>query len=199
MELIHQTQTATEPTLFESLRQETADLHKEIESYVPLLNPKLSLGEYRTHLRKLLGFYIPLEEQLARFSLPEILEMPKRFKKKWLIADLIALGESPESFARIPLYADINQITSISALVGALYVTEGSTLGGQVIHRALKENLQMPDSQMRFYMAYGSDTGRMWNLFKTHAPKLVPDREKIVAGESARETFKTLIHWLKTN
>jgi len=55
---------------------------------------------------------------------------------------------------------------------GALYVMEGSTLGGNVIAKQLKKNPNFEDVEFNYFGMYAENTGTFWNEFKT-----VLDRE----------------------
>jgi heme oxygenase len=96
------------------------------------------------------------------------------------------------------------------AALGALYVIEGSGLGGRVIARHLAENLGLtPDTGGRFYGGLTADGARArWQRlsevleqdFSGGQAQKVPDIEDTVVAamiDAARETFRGLEHWLR--
>jgi heme oxygenase len=79
-------------------------------------------------------------------------------------------------------------------LLGAMYVLEGSTLGGQVITR----QLALAGIPLRTYFTgYGTRTGPRWKTFcqlLTEAASTDPDQDEVVA--SACLTFQRLDQWI---
>jgi heme oxygenase (biliverdin-IX-beta and delta-forming) len=189
------------PSLFEFLKSETADLHLSIESVMPLLRADLTLAEYRSHLIKMLGFYTPLEARLSQYvqEFGDGLSIARRFKTQWIHADLIALGESTIDLAESSKNAGISKISSLPKCVGILYVIEGATLGAQVIRRSLLNNLNLDNTRMHFYNGYGSETLTMWQSLRSQAQNAVKDSEYSESGASARETFRLLLEWLRAS
>ena len=49
--------------------------------------------------------------------------------------------------------------------MGALYVLEGATLGGQVIIKRLKKNEPFSTLPLAYYNVYADHTGVMWTQF----------------------------------
>jgi len=88
---------------------------------------------------------------------------------------------------------------TLPAALGTLYVTEGATLGGQLISRQLERHLGLCDGRgYAFFQSYGSGIGVMWRRFlaelrRHDTPEMRP---AIIAG--AIDTFATFEHWLTT-
>lgn len=58
------------------------------------------------------------------------------------------------------------QLSTLAQAFGAMYVVQGSMLGGAVIHRALQKNPSLkPCQPFRFYSSFGSETGPQWKQF----------------------------------
>jgi heme oxygenase len=77
-------------------------------------------------------------------------------------------------------------------LVGALYVIEGATLGGQVISPQIQAGRLgvTPEHGGRFFHGYGEQTTPRWNEFLSFAEQVCPDaarREK--AAHTALAVF----------
>ena len=53
-------------------------------------------------------------------------------------------------------------LTDRAAALGVLYVIEGSTLGGRLIARHLRQGGVIPADAFHYFEIYGADTGEMW-------------------------------------
>ena len=185
--------------LSETLKAQTRAHHDAAEASPAMravLADDLALPTYRDHLARLLGFYGPLEPALAsvdglRDWLPDL--DARLVKAGWLADDLDALGPGPSAPAgHAPAFA-------AAGALGALYVVEGSTLGGRLIGRHLARTLGVtPDAGARFYHSYGDDRGPRWTAMKAALdafgearPGDVPD---VVAA--AADTFGVLSAWM---
>lgn len=198
--------TATLPgiDLLVRLRSETRAEHDAIEHALNLTDGQLSLDGYRRRIEQFYGFYRPLEQKMlerkAWFS--PWLDIGERLKTPLLAADMTALGSAPA--ASLPWCVKLPGLEGAPECFGCLYVLEGSTLGGQVISRHVREKLNVtPDAGGLFFNGYGPRTGSMWQQFRmaltgfsghtgtTTGPRDTQDR--VVAA--ARLTFETLRRW----
>ena len=94
---------------------------------------------------------------------------------------------------------DLPQLTTEEEVYGCLYVIEGSTLGGQVISRSLREHLGIhPENGGAYFSGYGMLTGPRWKEFLARLAVVAEgkgaDHEAIT--RSAVETFQALDRWL---
>src|SRR5579871_150238 len=82
--------TQTSSNVLRQLKEATADLHREIESVVPLADPQLSWDDYIDYLQRVLPFYDAVETDLRR--LPQldaaVTDIDERWKKNLLESDL---------------------------------------------------------------------------------------------------------------
>ena len=88
----------------------------------------------------------------------------------------------------------------IYSAAGALYVLEGSTLGGQIILEHLQKNLSSGFVNSAYFSAYKHKTGSMWKEFLQQLTALPPsalEEKQIIAG--AIITFKVIDGLLKDN
>jgi heme oxygenase len=154
-------------TLRGRLRRATRLPHEQVEAGLNLARETWTLEAYRDLLQKLLDFYAPMEEALLRLDLCACgLAMDDRLKRSWLEADLRDLGVVDPTPRGPAGAADLPELESPHAALGVMYVLEGSTLGGQVILKALRRRLDVgPDRGGRFYASYGSEIGAMWRRF----------------------------------
>ena len=89
------------------------------------------------------------------------------------------------------------EITTRLHAIGALYVIEGSTLGGKFISQMLRQQLNSPSGDIfSFFDGYREQTVNMWEKFKTHIDQLglTPAEIKVVV-EKANEVFSRMELW----
>jgi heme oxygenase len=81
-------------------------------------------------------------------------------------------------------------------VLGALYVFEGATLGGQLISRHLEEKLGLRDGAgYRYYRSYGPDVGRRWQEFRALLQEHATTGSDDAIVASAADTFERLHAW----
>jgi heme oxygenase len=189
------------------LRETTRALHKEAESR-PLQHSMakgtLPAGSYVMYLGQLRHLHESLEISLDAVteSQPWLagLFTDDRRRVPDLDRDLAAFGVTPETVPVLPPTANfIGRIESLAgsdpvALLGPLYVLEGSTNGGKFLARVLERSLQIEDRAGLAYMdPYGDRQPEMWAEFKRLANQveLTPDQRDAVT-EAARDTFRAI-------
>lgn len=150
-------------------KHSTAELHSQVES---ALNPTLRFGTraaYGQLLRRLRPFYVTIEQMLATLSWSAIgFDFESRRKAPLLTADLSALGEPIEDAreARSPVEIAYPVLMDLASGFGTLYVLEGATLGGRVLRKVIRANLDIDCSNGgSFYEGYGDDTQTRWREF----------------------------------
>jgi heme oxygenase len=179
--------------LGETLRTATRSSHHGIDHHpllTPLVRPELSLEHYGRVLRSFLWLYTPLQADFARSI--ELagggFELADRIG--WLNTDLASLGLAKD------LPADAWQppvISSTAELVGALYVIEGSTLGGQVISRQISASIGLTASRgARFFNGWGEQTEARWQAFWRFADAVCPAAGHAAAADAAVSFFAAL-------
>ena len=178
------------------LRAETRSVHRRLEDELDLVGPGLTVGRYRSVLELFHGYYAVLEPRLDAWHGDDpLLDWPRRRKVDRLRADLAVLGVDARS---LPACHDVPDVPGTAEALGALYVVEGATLGGQVIVRSLRAGGQVPAAATGFFASYGSEVGRLWRDWRRTT-------EAWVGGDGARVdavvthamlTFATLRDWL---
>jgi len=191
------------PPLSARLRMETRDLHDRIEAnprFCRLMAPDLSLAEYHALIVALFGHHAGAEAALAGApGLPAVLGLSRRLTRTAaLTADLRALGLTEAAIARLPRCAAY-LIDSPEAAWGALYVLEGSTLGGQLIARHLAATLGLgPETGAAGLVPHGAQTGALWRQFRELMDEAAAmgeiDTDAVIAA--ARHAFATLDEWV---
>jgi len=146
---------------------------------------------YRTFLARVLGFEAPYEAALAASRLAPDAIAP-RIKAERLLADLRALGVSPEQIARLPR-ATIRPFQSEAEALGWLFAVERNTLMHGQLHRHVAAWL--PDHPHAYLTAYQSPGARMRELGElldaACTGLLMPER---ICG-AAREAFRSQHNW----
>jgi heme oxygenase (biliverdin-IX-beta and delta-forming) len=142
------------------LRDETRVAHSRLDQTLRLLD-RLSSPDQRGGL--LVGYHWLHRETEAKIApfLGEMsdLDFPARRRSSLLAQDLAVLGHP--AHLDHPIRLDIH---TSGAAFGALYVLEGSTLGGRVILKALKLRGASLVG-LGFLDPYGNRTGDRWRSF----------------------------------
>ena len=150
-----------------ALRAATHDAHERLHA-IPVMH-RLAQGgitraEYADLLQRMLRFHLIVERCLRRG--PALaghdIELRERMRSGLLRRDIAALGLRP-----VRLTAGDETVLaepcSVAASFGYLYVTEGSTLGGRMLARALDPVLGRDQSRGRsFLLGYGDRHAAMW-------------------------------------
>lgn len=195
---INEADTASDAGVLARLRYETRAEHEAIERSLDLVSDDLALATYRRRIAQFYGFYTPLEDRLqwrAEGWIQPWLDWRQRRKTPLLLQDLEALGFGGTS--RLALCEELPRLDTAAECFGCLYVLEGSTLGGQVISRHLRERLALtPETGGRFFHGYGQHTGASWREFRQAIGRFATtttQHDQAVA--SARSTFESLRIW----
>lgn len=179
------------PSCRDLLRSATNETHERLHlhaGFAALKHGTITLPAYRALLMCLYGFYRPFECAVG----------VDRARTQWLASDLEWLGVEATARSEIPVCANIPRYECPERRLGALYVVEGSALGGRVLCRGL-DQLLSPDSVegRRFLTGHGAHTGDAWRSFL--------DTLELVGFEpigrtalvnAAVETFEVFETWL---
>lgn len=187
------------PTLLEALRAGTALLHVALEKRLPFFSERLDADGYRYLLQAYYGFYGPMEATLSDSGLiPEGFDPLLRVKTPTLLNDLHALGLDDDTISALSRCCELPTFDTPAACLGALYVLEGATLGGQVLRREMAQRLNVNASNGgAFLNVYGAETGRRWKDFLDYLGGLSLDaRAKQHAVDAACSTFSCFEQWL---
>lgn len=176
------------------LKSETAPAHAAAERYLSQkLHTISSKEDYGLILRSLYGFYAPLQDAIfQQINTAHLGDVSARRSASLILDDLSALGFSTEN---IEVCTQLPVVRNVQQAFGALYVLEGSTLGGRMISRMLKANhhIQLQPAQIRFFEGYQKDTGEKWKSF-LEALNQQTDVSPII--ETANQTFQLFQNWI---
>ena len=160
-----------------ALRAGTAADHERVDrlfSRLDLARP----DHYRLFLTAQAAAHLPIEAALDAAGASRLLaDWKERRRRELLIADLEALGVT------IPAPAQAPQLRSSEAILGAIYVLEGSRLGAAVLSRRLS-----PDAPRRFLTAR-QQPGAWRKLLEKLDESLYQPALAEGAIESARQVF----------
>lgn len=184
------------PTL-QRVRQATKAAHEALEARVDMVARLRSHGDYVRLLSAQLGFYRPLEARLAAAPWERIgFDFAARRKVPLLEADLGALGMDAPERAALPDCQRLPSLPRLPAALGALYVVEGATLGGQLISRHVGSVLG-EGTPRNFHRGYGTRNGAQWQDFQQALEAGCSDPvERDEAAAAALATFQALDLWL---
>lgn len=181
----------------EKLKTETKEAHQALEKLlIPRIKKTTTKQEYIQLLALFYGYYHPLEQKIEQYIDRRYLkDMQDRRKAGWLLSDMAYLGAAADG---LPLSVHMPQITNAARAMGALYVMEGSALGGQIIKKMLQSGLAMEGNDgFYFFNGYGQDTGRLWSGFLSAANSFAGQeghgQEMIDAANETFLSFKKFI------
>lgn len=178
----------THPAL-DALRSGTDDIHRRLEGDLPLVRPDLTIDGYHAVLGRFWGLVAPLEEALERAGVP-LVDWPDRRKAPLLAADLPTL----DCLARCD---ELPPLEGGDAVLGCLYVLEGSTLGGRHVAAHVDRTLGVGAVGTRYFRSYGGQVGARWQGFRDGvAERADAGGDVDVMVVSARSTFELFHRWL---
>lgn len=178
-----------------ALRLGTEDLHRQIERRVNLELITRSVDDYAKMLAAYYGFYQPFERQIEN-ARRALFEFESLARSTQIIRDLHALGQS-RLIATLPGFAKIPALETTPDLVGAIYVVEGSSLGGQIIARRVREDLGIDRDSGGSFFAGDGNVGKRWQTFRSAANAAVRTQVEREDGvRAARAVFRAFDDWL---
>ncbi len=193
------------PSLADELKERTKDAHHRAEFH-PLqqriVRGQVSPSEYEPFARALHSIHRVLEAALDRSMTAEprlgrvFLDRHRRSAHFAADFDSMQVSGEPSSLdAFDALDRMVEQIQSTSehcpiALLGTLYVLEGSTNGGMVIARVLRRAWGLSEGTLRSIDPHAAETRASWGEFRAALDGVAPtltarDRAKIVDGAMA--------------
>ncbi len=180
---------ATNPSLRHDLGIATADVHARLHLHAGLAAvaaARIDVSGYRQLLLRLYGFYLPFENAAGL----------EPVRSGWLASDLAALAVPDYRLATAAVCASLPHLGSPQAVLGAMYVVEGSALGGHGLARQLSSLLgDATLSGRRFFASDGADTGRIWRAFVDRIDR-VANRDRTIVIEAAIATFCCFETWM---
>ena len=178
------------------LRLSTRAEHEAVEDCLPLMTPDLTRDTYSRVLQRLRGI-VGAWEARAEEGLQGQLKEAARARQRLplLESDLDFLGVARNAGERpqLPMFADTVE------LLGAMYVMEGSRLGGQLISRHVSKTLRLDASKAcSFFLGFGPLTGVRWIEFLDILRTQIKDSESERAVLGAKKMFHVFGEWMRS-
>ena len=151
----------------------------------------VTTAETAHFLARMYGFVQPYETALRQHAAgfgPDW-QLEQRYRAPLILADLARLGIP----AAPPLCPTLPPLHTRAQLLGAMYVLEGSTLGGQVIARQLAA---AGIEGRSFFAGRAERTGPLWKQFGQVLEAAAASEDQDAIVQSAILTFQTLAAWL---
>jgi heme oxygenase (biliverdin-IX-beta and delta-forming) len=183
--------------LADQLKNATEHSHQQLEKQLVLKMKSIrSKDEYAELLQLFYTYFGGLEDSINRYiSAAHLSDYAQRRKTEALATDIKDLGGLPRPKAG---GSDLPQLQNHLQAFGALYVIEGSTLGGQIISKMMAKQLNLQeDTGLGFFKGYGEASMQMWETFKqalNAQAGTAADEETVI--KAADETFKKFELWL---
>ena len=181
----------TNTRVLDVIREKTRGLHDRVEASFDLTQMLSSRVAYRSLLQAYLGIYRPFElEGQQRFP-----HLVNPHKTSLIVRDLEVLGMTDQEIRQIPECSSLPDLMEPDRLFGALYVINGSSLGGQIICRQVESCLGIDKhTGASFFHGDGERTGSVWRAFLYDLQQLVLSADQ--AAEGACEMFALFETWL---
>lgn len=173
--------------LADRLKQDTLEHHQQLEKViVGKIKAITSIAGYTALLKHFYSFFGALEEALPVDLIENYLpDYRYRHKKEKLKSDILACGgQLPEIKQK-----SLPVVDTAAKAMGALYVMEGSSLGGQIISKMIARALNLSDDKsLSYFVGYGAQTESMWEVFKG-AINRISGNEADEVVTTANDTF----------
>ena len=169
------------------LKEHTKSQHAALEkTFLNRVRKISNESEYAGFLDLLFAFHAGLEDLLHvhidHARVPDFLD---RRRSLFLHDDFASLGQSSPSHG---VCEELPEVSSHYAALGALYVLEGSTLGGKIVAGIIGRQLGL-DRGFRFFNGYGDSTNKMWESFKGYLDAPFTQDEEMEILNAAENTF----------
>lgn len=175
------------------LKEGTASAHSALEKrLVAHIREIGSIPDYIALLAMLHPYHRALGRVLDPYT-PAGWENPARVTQ--LEADIRFFDNSLlPSGSKVP---EVPVISCKAAALGAFYVLEGSTLGGQHITRMIARKLIIdPIHGFSFFNPYGDQTNCRWEKFRQLLNNSIDESQSAITVEAANQIFLTYNHWI---
>lgn len=142
-------------------------------------------ADYASFLKYFYTYFSQIEQTIAPYITEDVLpDYKDRRNSSYLKNDIAHLGGEIAKVPSVSLPAITNKLEAL----GALYVLEGSVMGGSIMVKML-EKAGITEG-VSFFSGYGAETGQKWSTFTTVLNEQAStSEEQEVAIKAANETF----------
>lgn len=169
-----------------NIKEATKAAHLNLEKkVVRKLKAIRSNADYADVLKYFYSYFSQVEQAIAPFITEQLLpDYKERRNSSYIKKDIEELGGQVSETPVIGLPVIETQLQAL----GALYVMEGSIMGGQIIVKMLEKD--GITKGISFFSGYGEATGQKWGVFTAvmNQAASTPEQEAI-AIQAANETF----------
>lgn len=184
-------------TLQQTIKEVTKKHHTLLENLMfvnEIMNGTLTLHQYKQLILTNYLVHLRFEDNLFSSLSPVTanrLNISARKKLPSLVADIV---EQHISIKPDEIYNTDLSFEDEAATLGALYVLEGATLGGNVIQAKLKNNtvLRNLNTAFNYYKAYGDSPFKYWKEFCD-----VLNAQPLVTHSNITEGAKKMFHFIE--
>jgi heme oxygenase len=184
--------------LADQLKTDTLENHQQLEKMLVVRMKAIrSAADYANLLQLFYSYFGGLEEKIDQYiGNAELPDYNFRRKSESLANDVKALGAVPGTKASGD---DLPEIGNRLQAFAAMYVIEGSTLGGKYISKMMAQQLSIKDEQgLTFFSGYGDNTETMWESFKkTLNEQEESEDDAAIVISTANETFAKFKKWIE--
>lgn len=168
------------------IKEATKTAHQHLEGIVVRkLKAIRSNADYAAVLKHFYAYFNGVEQAIAPFITPDVLpDYNERRTSIYLKRDIEELGGTTDVLPKV----EVPAIENVQQALGALYVMEGSIMGGPYIVQMLAK--YGVDKGVSFFSGYGEATGMMWGKFVAALNENAKNEtEEKASIEAADQTF----------
>lgn len=176
----------TKTNVSTNIKEATKDAHVALEKQVvQRLKSIRSNADYAALLKYFYAYFNHVEKAIAPYITENLLpDYKERRNSNYIKNDILALGSKIEDLPATTVPVIDNAVKAL----GALYVMEGSIMGGSIIVKMLEKG-GVTDG-VSFFSGYGEATGPMWQTFVSVMNReAVSDAQQADMIQAANETF----------
>lgn len=179
---------AQQPDLRTTLKEATAANHARLDAQLGAFDLH-DLAGYRRFLEASAAALLPLEAALVAAGVRDILDWDRHARSRAILADLAAVGG-----AVVPL--DQPALSGRPALLGTLYVVEGSRLGAAYLLKHVRRARDPRILNATAYLAHGAGQ-HLWQDFLAalarHAGEWPDEDDIVIPARRAFDLFATAV------
>ena len=183
--------------IIEQLREATSEKHQELDNaMLPVFKDATNQEKYIELLKKFYGSFKPLYTLIDNYvGIEEIPDLPQRRSVANLEKDLLHFDIDLVTISQLK---QLPSITSKADAMGALYVLEGSTMGGVYLAKMLEKQLGIDEmSGLSFFSGYGKETKAMWLTFIDSLEQFAANCNcDLQITTAASKTFDSIRHFI---
>ncbi|TKC09881.1 biliverdin-producing heme oxygenase [Pedobacter polaris] len=174
-----------ENALSAAIKENTTPEHQQLEQLViSHLKQIRSDADYAQLLRNFYAYFSAVEAVcVPNISITGLIDLSSRRDSSFIARDITELGGNLDNLPAVV----VPEINNLAQAMGAMYVIEGSVLGGPYIVKMLAR-LGIVNG-VSFFSGYGAATGERWKEFVTALNSLSDPLAQQQAIFTAKETF----------